>query len=163
MRVKTCYACALICVPVFLRILVTCSLWLAWTSRNREPLKDRMPNLDNIKANKYLIFDSDFFNMQFAHHIRFVDTHTHSHIPIYPTLSTLPQICRGCNDGIIMGGICRISSWDRLVCDDVYTKFHEEWFIHSKVYGGGYAYRHMDTQTARLFHNTSFIFFFQIR
>jgi hypothetical protein len=27
----------------------------------------------------------------------------------------------------------------------IYTKFHKDWFRHSKVYGGGGIYRHADS------------------
>jgi hypothetical protein len=40
----------------------------------------------------------------------------------------------------------------------VHTKFHNDWFRHSKVVRGGYTHGHTDTQTARRFHKPTFIF-----
>jgi hypothetical protein len=74
----------IMCVRVFLRIQETCSLWREWTSRNHE-LKDSLPKLDNIKANEYLIGEF-FFNMQFARHIRRLNTRTHICLHIPPSV-----------------------------------------------------------------------------
>jgi hypothetical protein len=43
-----------------------------------------------------------------------------------------------------MGGICEVRRWDGLRCHDMHTKFHEEWFRHSKVNWGGIHREHGD-------------------
>jgi hypothetical protein len=61
---------------------------------------------------------------------------------------------RGCNFSII-GGFYYLHLWDELRCHDIHTKFHNDWFRHSKINKGGY------TQRARWYHKPTFIF--QIR
>jgi hypothetical protein len=39
----------------------------------------------------------------------------------------------------VMEGINEVCRWDRLRCHDIHTKFHTDWFRHSKF--GGYTYR----------------------
>jgi hypothetical protein len=44
----------------------------------------------------------------------------------------------------LMGDIYEIRRWDGLRCHDTHTKFHEDWFRHSKVDGG--IHRHTDSK-----------------
>jgi hypothetical protein len=37
---------------------------------------------------------------------------------------------------LLMGGICVVHRWDGLRWHGVRTKFHKDWFRHSKVSGG---------------------------
>jgi hypothetical protein len=53
----------------------------------------------------------------------------------------------------LMGGICEVCSWDGLRCHDVHTKFHKDWFRHSKVIRG-------DSQTHK---QCTYFHFFKIR
>jgi hypothetical protein len=44
---------------------------------------------------------------------------------------------------LLMEGIYEVCRWDGLRCHDIRTKFHADWFRHSKVNGeGGYTHRH---------------------
>jgi hypothetical protein len=56
---------------------------------------------------------------------------------------------RGCNVGITDGRNLRSTSLRCAQCHDIRTKFHKDWFRHSKVVRGVYTYTHTDTQTAR--------------
>jgi hypothetical protein len=48
-----------------------------------------------------------------------------------------------------MGGIYEVCHWDGLRCHDIHTKFHKDWFRHSKF---------TDTQAAWWSHKATFIF-----
>jgi hypothetical protein len=37
---------------------------------------------------------------------------------------------------LLMGGFYEVCCWDGLWCHDIYTKFHKDWFRHSKFLGG---------------------------
>jgi hypothetical protein len=50
-----------------------------------------------------------------------------------------------------MGGIYEVRHWDGLMCYDIHTKFHKDWFNQSKVYGGI-----TDTQKARRQHKPKY-------
>jgi hypothetical protein len=71
---------------------------------------------------------------------------------------TLP----GNNSGIhiytlrLMGGINEVRRWDRIICHDIHTKFHDDWLSHSKVDRG--IYRHADTKIRWRSHNSNFVF-----
>jgi hypothetical protein len=54
-----------------------------------------------------------------------------------------------------MGGFYEVHHWDGLRCHDIHTKFHKDWFRHSKVYMGGYT----DTEVAWWCHRGLRIFF----
>jgi hypothetical protein len=48
-----------------------------------------------------------------------------------------------------MGGVFEARSLDERQCYDVHTKFHEDWYRHSELIGGG---------TARQCHKSTFMF-----
>jgi hypothetical protein len=73
---------------------------------------------------------------------------------VYP----LPQECffRSCclatihiQTCTLMGVICEVSRWDELRCHDIHTKFHKDWFWHSKLIGGIHRHRDTDTNAAK--------------
>jgi hypothetical protein len=55
---------------------------------------------------------------------------------------------------LVMGEISEVRGWDGLRFHDIYAKFHEDWFRHSKVVTED---THTGTQTARWSHKLIFI------
>jgi hypothetical protein len=48
---------------------------------------------------------------------------------------------------------------DQFRCHDIHTKFHKDWFRHSKLdRGRPHARTHIHTETARWYHKSTFIF-----
>jgi hypothetical protein len=75
----------------------------------------------------------------------------------------LPSRCPATTGGIhikthrLMGGIYKVRPSDGLKCHDIHTKFHKDWFRHSKFNRG--IHRHTDSMTIAY----SYIYFFKIR
>jgi hypothetical protein len=51
---------------------------------------------------------------------------------------------RDTSTGRLMGGIYEVRRWDVFRCCDIHTKFHKDWFRHSKVDGGRGIHRPTD-------------------
>jgi hypothetical protein len=86
-----------------------------------------------------------------------IERHRHTRSTINIWLSVFPAArtclrsrCLAMKGGIhiqtqrLMGGIYELHRWDGLRSYDIRTKFHKNWFRHSKVNKGGYT----NTQTA---------------
>jgi hypothetical protein len=59
----------------------------------------------------------------------------------------------------LMGRIYEVCCWYGLRCHDMHTKFHKNWFRHSKVDGGGGIHRDTDSMVI----SEAYFYFFKIR